>query len=236
MATTKTITDFKSKLAGGGARSNLFEVSIPSFPSGVTGTWGSGDDEENGIFKFLCKATNLPASNIGLVSVPFRGRILKVAGDRTVDDWSVTVINDEDFKLRTAFEKWANAMSKLDDATGISNPTSYMTNAFVKQLGRGATPFSVENEGSNSSVLRTYKFYDIFPTTVSAITLSYDNTNAEPEQFDVTFAVQYFSVGESDEVAQGQTPGDEGGAGDGGAGGTPENTSTSSTSGQVFIS
>ena len=218
MADTKTLSDFKSKLAGGGARSNLFEVSIPSFPTAISDAWNSGEDGENGKFRFLCKASNLPASNIGEVAVPFRGRVLKVAGDRTIDPWSVTVINDEDFKLRTAFEKWANVMSKLDDATGVTNPTSYMSNAYVMQLGRGATTFSTENEGGTSSILRTYKFYDIFPTTVSAITLSYDNINAEPEQFDVTFAVQYFTIGESETVSKGDPKG----------GDTSDSTSSSS--------
>jgi len=197
MAETRTLSQFKSKLAGGGARSNLFEVSIPSFPSSVSDAWGSGDDAENGIFKFLCKTAQLPASTVQPVNVPFRGRILKVAGDRTFADWQVTVINDEDFKLRTAFERWANEMSKLDDATGVSNPTSYMTDAYVQQLGRGATTFSQNNDGGESVILRTYKFYDIFPTEISAIDLSYDNQNSNPEQFTVNFAVQYFTIGDS---------------------------------------
>ena len=195
MAETKTLSQFKSKLAGGGARSNLFEVSIPSFPSSVAEAWGSGDDGENGVFKFLCKAAQLPASNITDVTVPFRGRTLHVAGDRTFEPWTVTVINDEDFRLRTAFERWANELSKLDDATGVSNPTSYMTDAYVQQLGRGATTFSQNNDGGESVVLRTYKFYDIFPTQIEAISLSYDTSDVE--QFQVTFQVQYFTVGDS---------------------------------------
>ena len=195
MAETKTLSQFKSKLAGGGARSNLFEVSIPSFPSSVAEAWGSGDDGENGVFKFLCKAANLPASNITDVTVPFRGRTLHVAGDRTFDPWVVTILNDEDFRLRTAFERWANELSKLDDATGVSNPTSYMTDAYVQQLGRGATTFSQNNDGGESVVLRTYKFYDIFPTQIEAISLSYDTSDVE--QFQVTFQVQYFTVGDS---------------------------------------
>ena len=105
MAETRTLSQFKAKLAGGAARANLFEVSIPTFPSAIQGAWGPGDDAENGIFKFLCKSANLPASNVGSIDIPFRGRILKVAGDRTFDDWTVSVINDEDFKLRTAFEQ-----------------------------------------------------------------------------------------------------------------------------------
>lgn len=200
---TKTLSQFKSKLSGGGARPNLFEVSIPSFPSSISEAWGSGDDGENGIFKFMCKAANLPASNVAEVPVPFRGRILKVAGDRTFDTWDVTVINDEDFKLRTAFERWANKLSKLDDATGVSNPTSYMTDAFVKQLGRGASLNATSNDGGESVILRTYKFYDIWPSAISAIQLSYDSSNAI-EEFSVTFQVQYFTIGDSDQSTGGE--------------------------------
>ncbi len=196
MAETKSLSQFKSKLAGGGARNNLFEVSIPSFPSAIDEAWGSGDGQENGIFKFLCKATNLPASTITPVTVPFRGRTLKVAGDREIQDWNVTVINDEDFRLRTAFERWANVISKLDDATGVTNPGSYMTDAYVQQLGRGRESFSETNSGGESGVLRTYKFYDIFPSEISAIELNYDNTNTI-EEFTVTFSVQYFTIGDS---------------------------------------
>ncbi len=196
MAETRTLSQFKAKLAGGAARPNLFEVSIPTFPSSVSGAWGSGDDGENGVFKFLCKAATLPASNIGDVTIPFRGRILHVAGDRTFDPWTVTIINDEDFRLRTAFERWANAMSKLDDATGVSNPSSYMSDAYVQQLGRGAGIASGSNDGAESTILRTYKFYDIFPTSVAEIPLSYDTTDT-PEEFDITFQVQYFTIGNS---------------------------------------
>ena len=145
---------------------------------------------------FLCKAAQLPASTIAEVTVPFRGRNLKVAGDRTFEPWTVTIINDEDFQLRTAFERWMNVISKLDDATGVTNPSSYMTDAYVQQLGRGSQKFSTSNNGGESAVLRTYKFFDIFPTEVSAIDLSYDTTN-DYETFDVTFQIQYFTVGNS---------------------------------------
>ena len=196
MAETRTLSEFKSRLAGGGARPNLFEVSIPSFPSAISEAWGPGIQDENGTFNFLCKATNLPASTVAAVNVPFRGRNLKVAGDRTFAPWSVTIINDEDFQLRTAFERWANVLSKLDDATGVSNPTSYMTDAYVQQLGRGAQRFSTSNDGGQSAVLRTYKFYDIFPTNIGEIGLSYD-TGDTIEEFTVEFQVQYFTVGDS---------------------------------------
>jgi len=196
MADTKSLSQFKSKLAGGGARPNLFEVSIPSFPSAINEAWGSGDGQESGIFNFLCKAAQLPASSVASVPVPFRGRILKVAGDRTFAEWTVSIINDEDFRMRTAFERWANVMSKLDDATGVTNPTSYMADAYVRQLGRGAQAFAQTNDGGQSSVLRTYKFYDIFPSEISSIELSYDNGD-QIEEFTVTFQVQYFTIGDS---------------------------------------
>lgn len=198
MAATRTLSQFKSKLSGGGARPNLFEVSIPAFPSAIEDAWGSGDDAENGLFKFMCKAAQLPASTIANVDVPFRGRILKVAGDRTFAPWTISVINDENFIIRTAFERWANVVSKLDDATGVTSPSSYMTDAYVQQLGRGSTINSTTNDGANSSVLRTYKFYDIFPTNISEIALSYD-TGDTIEQFDVEFQVQYFTIGNSQE-------------------------------------
>ena len=194
MATTKTLRDFKSKLAGGGARPNLFEASINSFPTAISEAWDNSSEAEGGAFKFLCKSTALPASNLGSIEIPFRGRTLKVAGDRTFDDWTVTIINDEDFRLRTAFERWSNVMSQLDDATGVTNPTSYMTDAFIQQLGRGPSAQSASNNGGNSAVLRSYKFFDVFPVTVGEIALSYDTTD-QLEEFDVTFRYQYFTIG-----------------------------------------
>ena len=86
----------------------------------------------------MCKAAALPASNIAQIDVPFRGRIFKVAGDRTFDVWQITVINDEDFKIRTAFEEWMDQISKLDNNMGATDPSAYMTNATVYQLGRGS--------------------------------------------------------------------------------------------------
>ena len=200
MATTKTLSNFKSRLAGGGARPNLFEVTIPAFPGAAEDFWGEGENESNTKMSFLCKAAQLPASTVASVPVAFRGRELKVAGERTFDPWTVTIINDEDFGLRTSFEAWMNKLSKLNDGTGVTNPSSYMTNAYVKQLGRGREKFADVNVGGESSILRTYKFYDIWPSNVSAIELSYDTTNTI-EEFTVEFQVQYFSIGESEEDA-----------------------------------
>ena len=201
MSTLRTITAFKSKLSGGGARPNLFEVEIPSFPIAAgANVWRTGDSQESDLFKFMCKGANLPASNINPISIPFRGRELKVAGERTFDVWSVTVINDENFLLRTAFEAWMQGISKNSNNTGATNPSDYMTYALVHQLGRGADR-GASAEGASGSVsgtpvtpLKTYTFFDIFPTNISEIALSYENTDAI-EEFTVDFQVQYWEPG-----------------------------------------
>ena len=193
---TKNLHNFKNQLRGGGARPNLFECSIPSFPSGITGAgqlWNKAAQKD---FRFLCKAAQLPASTVAEIPVPFRGRILKVAGDRTFEPWTVTIINDEDFNLRSAFEGWMNSINDLSHATGITNPSSYMTNAFVVQLGRGKARNAKTHpqNNKNQQVLRSYKFTGIFPTEVGAIDLSYDSTDTI-EEFTVTFQVQDFRIG-----------------------------------------
>ena len=186
MATTRpnrSIADFKGKLVGGGARPNLFEVTIPKLPNGIT--W-DGDT-----FRYMCKAASMPASTIANIDVPFRGRIFKVAGDRTVDVWSITVINDEDFKLSNAFEEWMDLIAKLDNNLGATSPDAYMVDAEVFQLGRGSTKASKTSDGSDNTVLKQYKFQSIFPTSLSAIDLSYD-TGDTIEEFTVEFQVQSF--------------------------------------------
>lgn len=216
----KNITDFKNKLRGGGARPNLFEVAIPSFPANIRQFWTNADQDD---FRFLCKSAALPASNVAPIDVPFRGRILKVAGDRTFDTWTITIINDEDFNLRHAFEQWMNHISKLDNASGAVNPQSYMTDALVWQLGRSnqrngtnvvngardlqqaAPPYS--GTQFSSKILRAYKLHDIFPTNVSQIDLSYD-TSDTIEEFTVEFQVNWFEIddAEAGEVAGSQSP------------------------------
>jgi hypothetical protein len=194
MATLKGLSQFKSKLIGGGARPNLFEVTIPSFPGGVKlGVQGDGTgkfDSEN--FTFLCKAAALPASVIAPIDVPFRGRILKVAGDRTFDSWTVTIINDEDFLHRRAFEAWMQNIGQYSDHSGLTNPNDYMTDAKVLQLGRGLVAKETgTGTGGNAKVLAQYKFKDIFPTNISQIDLSYD-TSDTIEEFTVEFQVQFW--------------------------------------------
>jgi hypothetical protein len=199
MSTLRTLSKFQSKLQGGGARPNLFEVSIPDLPdaaknSSPKATWGS-DEQEN--FSIMCKAAQLPASTIASIDVPFRGRTLKVAGDRTIENWNITIINDEDFAIRNAMEAWMNAIAKLSNNTGAVNPSSYMTDAYVYQLGRGYSSgrFSKANSGTDDgesiTPLKSFKFLDIFPVSVSAIDLSYDSGDTI-EEFTVEFAVQSF--------------------------------------------
>ena len=187
MASTKenrTISDFKGALIGGGARPNLFEVELTTLPSGIN--WSSSD------FSYMCKAATLPASNVANIDIPFRGRIFKVAGDRTIDPWTVTIINDENFNLRNAFEEWADLIAKLENNLGATDPEAYMVNAKVYQLGRGSTPNAKSNSGSANSVLKEYEFYNIWPSTVAAIDLSYDSTDTI-EEFTVDFQVQSFN-------------------------------------------
>ena len=190
MATSRpnrNISQFKSKLIGGGARPNLFEVELTTLPANVVANWDAD------VFNFMCKAAQLPPQNIANIDVPFRGRIFKVAGDRTIDNWSVTIINDEDFRFRNAFENWTQQIANLDDNMGATDPNSYMTNATVYQLGRGGQVSSSNNSGTENAVLKQYTFQNIWPVNVSAIDLSYD-TGDTIEEFTVEFAVQSISL------------------------------------------
>lgn len=175
-----TLQDFKTALKGGGARPNLFEVSITA-PSGFT-------VPDN--FSLLCKSAALPASNIAAIDVPFRGRILKVAGDRTFDTWTVTVINDEDFAIRKVMEGWMQYIGQYGDSSGTTSPLSYMTTATVTQLKRSATTLTTPTGGGLTPAAQ-YKFDGIFPTNISAIDLSYD-TSDTIEEFTVEFQVQFW--------------------------------------------
>ena len=171
----RKISDFKSKLTGGGARPNLFEVEL-AFPQAVA--------IENDVLqksRFLVKAAALPASTISPIEVPFRGRILKIAGDRTFETWTITVLNDVDFVIRSAFEKWMNIINSMEDATGVQNPDEYQKDAMVHQLDR------------DGGILRSYKFWDIFPTNISTIDLSYETTDTL-EEFTVEMQVQWWEA------------------------------------------
>jgi hypothetical protein len=170
----RKITDFKSKLSGGGTRSNLFEVEL-SFPAAI-GVDAVTLDKT----RFLVKTAALPASNVTQLEVAFRGRTLKVAGDRSFESWTITILNDTDFSIRSAFEKWSNYMNRLSDNTGTTDPALYQADAFVYQLNR------------DGSILRAYHFYDTFPTAISSINLGYDNDNIE--EFTVEMQVHWWEA------------------------------------------
>ena len=178
----RDITKFRDKLNKGGARSNLFEVEIKDIP-------GGGADVQDEI-RFLVKAAEIPASNIGNIPVPFRGRVLPVAGDRTFDPWTVTIINN-DFKIRDSMEKWSNFINDMVLANGSVDPASYQKNALVKQLSR-------EAKGDKPEILRQYNFNGIYPNVISNIPLDYGATD-QIEEFQVTFNYLYWTVGESNE-------------------------------------
>jgi len=118
---------------------------------------------------------------VGNINVPFRGRQIKIAGDRTFEDWSVTVLNDTNFKLRNAFERWQNGINNMTDGEGLTNPVDYQVDAFVDQLDR------------NGNTLKSYTLRGLFPVNIAAIPLNYE-TNDAIEDFDVTFQYQYFET------------------------------------------
>ena len=187
----RSIDSFKSRLVQGGARPNLFEVEM-DFPSGV----GIFDEEiENTRHRMMIKGAQLPASNIAEVVVPFRGRQLKVAGDRRFDPWTITVINDGDFKLREAFERWSNFIVKVSDGSGTINPSDYFADWIVNQLGRASTDLNLrgENNPATLPVLRRYQMHGCWPSQVSAVELSYDTADVI-EEFQVTLQVQWWEA------------------------------------------
>ena len=189
----RTISQFKSKLVGGGARPKLFEVQV-NFPDQVNlAIQGDGGGEFDGDrFRFLCKSAALPASNVNNLEVAFRVRTLKVAGNRTFDPWQITVINDEDFGHYRAFQAWAQNIAQYGDSSGLTDPSSYMGQATVYQLGRNVASQQTSNSpATDSKILAQYKMVDIFPTAVGSIDLSYDSDNAI-EEFTVDFQVQYW--------------------------------------------
>ena len=181
----RTIVDFRSRLTGGGVRSNLFEVSI-EYPAEIGLDTSSDGPKATG--EFLIKAAEIPASNLGNIPVPFRGRVLPVAGDRTFDPWTVTVINDEFFIVRDAMEKWSNFINDIQTTQGQVSPELYQTSATVKQLIR-----SGGNNPGDIDVLREYRFEGIYPNTVSSIPLDYGATD-QIEEFQVTFNYLFYSV------------------------------------------
>ena len=176
MAYPRSIEEFKAVLQGGGVRPTMFQVEM-AFPDAVVVDPTQADNEGT----YLIKAAQLPASSVGFVEVPFRGRKLKVSGDRTFEDWSVTVTNDVSFGLRKGFEKWSELIQNMNFALGSNELNDYFASAVVRQLDR------------DGNQLRAYRFEGIWPTEVAAIDLDFD-TQDTVEEFGVTFKVQYWSA------------------------------------------
>lgn len=178
MATGFNISTFKTRgLTLGGARPALFEVYL-SIPSGVKADAASAQK-----FRFTCRAAQLPASTVGNVEIPYFGRKIKVAGDRTFTDWSVTVMNDEDFLVRSMFEKWSNSLNRMQanvrDVAYYGNENSYKAVMNIVQYSKDGLP------------IRQYDMVGAFPTNIDAISLDWDTTN-QIETFQVTFAYDYW--------------------------------------------
>ena len=168
---------------GQGVKPNMFLVDV-RFPDTL-----SKQTEDLNLTNILCKSAALPGSNLGVIEVPFRGRTVKIAGDRTFDTWTATFFNDKDFKLRSFFEQWANSINTHDDNSApLFKPNKsdgYMGELIVKQLEKDAS------EGG--AVLRQYTLLHCFPTNVSPIDLAYDS-NDQIEEFTVEWQYSYFTA------------------------------------------
>ena len=167
------VDDFKAKLAGGGARPNLFKVTV-NFPTAIP---TDGDAE---LTSFLCRAAQLPGSTIPAMTVPFRGRQLQMAGDRTFEPWSVTCINDTNFTIRNSMERWMNGINAHSLNTGEVNPINYQADLKVEQLDK------------DEKILKSYNFVAAFPTGISPIELAYD-ANDQIEEFTIEWTYQYWT-------------------------------------------
>jgi len=166
------ISDFVSKLKGGGARANQFKVTMP-FP----GYAQVGGETES--MAFLCSATSLPESTVTPIAIQFRGRAVNIAGDRTFGTWETTLLNDTDFLIRNAIERWMNGINNHSDNEGITNPVDYQVDAFVDHLDR------------NGNTIKSYTFRGMFPTSLAAIPLTYDAATGI-ETFACTWTYQYW--------------------------------------------
>jgi len=176
-----TITDFKSNLKQGGARSSLFDVTIFFPPANTTNANSTTDDTEaiatpSSQIKFLVSSTSIPASTLTTYDIFFHGKALKVAAGRTFDAWETTIINDEDFLIRNDIEKWIDSISKPDlntRNTAAAVAKKEGTNAAYKSTG------IVTQYGKNGTEIRKYKFLGLFPTILSTIALSWESSVIE---------------------------------------------------------
>lgn len=168
------ISEFKSRLTGGGARANQFRAQL-FFPAFVDNGNSAGEEAQ-----FLCNSAQLPSSTIDPITVLYRGRPINFAGERTFAPWTVSIYNDTNFNIRNALEQWSDGIQNVDATTGVTNALDYQMDLQVQQLDR------------NGAVIKTYTFIDAFPTEVGDIALGYDQGTAI-ETFNVTFLYNYWT-------------------------------------------
>ena len=186
MAITSNVSSFLTQVKQG-VRPNMFQVDI-TFP---------GTNADQTLVSYMCKSAALPASNIGVIEVPFRGRTVKIAGDRTFDNWSATFINDKEMKSRAYFEQWLNQINTHKANTGaIQDPTAYGRSVVIRQLEKDNSPAGSE--------LRSYKLWYEFQISTSAIDLAYDS-NDQIEEFSVEFQYSYWTVGDDSDTTAGDS-------------------------------
>ena len=180
------INVFRQHLKNGGARPSQFEVLMP-FPTIAT----AGDAAQHA--KFMCVAASLPPSTIGSIEVPFRGRTIKIAGERQFQNWNVTILNDGDFALRKALERWSQAILNHGSTAGIVTPKDYVVDLEVKQLGRS------ESYNAEEKTQRHYVLRNCYPVNISEIALDFGDTN-NIERFNVEFSVDYWTTKDNEIV------------------------------------
>lgn len=177
------VNEFRSQMLGDGARPNLFEVSMP-FPAFAA----PGNAQTK--MTFMCKTAQLPGSTVNTVPVQYFGRELKFAGNRVFQDWTISVINDEDFVIRNAFERWMNGLNS--HSLNVRNPAAATPNGYT--VDAGVTQF-----GKGGNTLKKYKFIGVFPTDLSPIDVDW-GSNDTIEEFTVTLSYQWWESAE-DNVA-----------------------------------
>ena len=183
MAETKAlgVLEFQSKIKGA-VRPNLFSVTH-NFPTGVIAA--------DGLETYLCKSAALPASTVGTVELPFRGRVIKVPGDRTFESWTATFYMDDAFELRGAYEKWVELTNTVDANTAAANMSDVLKDVTVTQMDK------FNGSATGFANIREYRLVSAFPVSVSQVSIAYDN-NDSYEEFDVEFAYQYFETFQKD--------------------------------------
>ena len=170
-----TINDFKANIIGGGARANQFRVTIFSPPGIAIGL----DIRRT---SFLVRGSSLPAMALPEIAIPFRGRSIYIAGDREfADGWTTTFLNDTDFMIRNAMERWSNGINDLALGTGVALPSDYQADLIVEHLDR------------DDNILKNYIFRSAWPTEIAAIELTSDAADAI-EEFEVTWRYQHFEA------------------------------------------